>query len=525
MIKIISFITYVIFIFYTNILYAEDYGYIWFPVAWSFSLGEGNSSNLNLTIRSIRLNFRELSQNKYIYSSLDLPLKNQKQFILTNKNIIKTVYSAKLLKLPEGKYEFVGVSAEIKNGINEFTEIDIPFYDPFINKVAQKIQFNVGKNNISPFPSLSAESKIYFINKKLEQKTLFDIIDDDVIYIDPIREYIKKLGRTFHRNFSGFQIANLSFPPLQSSGNFLKSSKAYYLGLILDIPCEVKGTLRFIWVNKTEPIQYSFLMRVNHAAIKCKDEKFVPQKFYFPEGNWMLQSMNVISTNKKINNFNTYELLKKSRITKYYFNLNDLYYESSNIKERALTKIIEINLNSKRDPDGVYFLGSSEIKKNKDSISKENYLIYFKRNYEIIDVRKLFSAKRVYNAYTSEIMKKDRIIGTINLKIELIGNERVKRIQDKYLAELKTYSTQELASCVSDQEIQDPLMVLNGVIKIKNTKKRSNSVDFSKNDITFNINGKSQEIVKNCLDLKLRNFKFSKAVNPPFIANITFESL
>ncbi|BBH51814.1 hypothetical protein [Fluviispira sanaruensis] len=525
MIKVISFLTYVIFIFYSNILYAQDHGYIWFPVAWTFSLGEGSSTNLNLTIRSIRLNFREISQNKYIYSSLDLPLKNQKQFILTNKNLIKTVYSAKLIKLPEGKYEFIGVSAEMKNGTNGFTQIDIPYSDPFTSKVDQKIQFIVGKNNISPFPSLSAETKIYFINKTLEKKTLFDIIDDDVIYIDPIREYIKKLGRTFHKNFSGFQVANLSFPPLQSSGNYLKSSKTYYLGLILDIPCEVKGTLRFIWVNKTEPIQYSFLMKLNHTSLKCKDEKFVPQKFYFPEGNWTLQSMNVISENKKLNNFNTYDLLKKIRITKNYFSLNDSYYTLANIKERAITKVIEINLNNKRDPDAVYFLGSSEIKKNTDRTSKENYLIYFKRNYEIIDVRKLFLAKRVYNAYTSEIMKKDRIIGTINLKIELIGNDRIKRIQDKYLAELKTYSSQELVSCVSEQEIQDPLMVLNGVIKIKNTKKRSNSVDFEKNDITFGVYGKSQEIVRNCLEVKLRKFQFSRPVNPPFIANITFESL
>ncbi|KAB8030692.1 hypothetical protein [Fluviispira multicolorata] len=525
MIKIISILIYVIFIFHSNFIYAENYGYIWFPVAWAFSLGDEKGSSQEFYVRSVKLNFRNINENRYIYTSLDSTVKNQKQLLLSKKNFIKTVYSSKLLKFPVGEYEFIGASAEIKVGNNEFINTNIPYIGPYVSNENKKLQFIVSENNISPFPSLSAESKLYAINNSLGQKTLFDSIDDEAISIDPIRIYLKSLGRKFSINNIGFQVANQVFPALQSSGSYLKTQKSYYLGLIIDIPCKVKGSLKFIWANKKEPIQYSFLMKLNHDRAMCKDEKFVPQKFYFPEGTWLLQSMTVVSINKKLSEFNTYDLKKRIRTTKNYFKLNDLYYSNSNHKERALLKVIEINLYDKVDPQAVYFLGSSEIKKNEDPKIKDNYLIYFKRNYEIIDVRKLFSVKRVYNAYTSEVMKKDRIRGTINLKIDLIGNDRIKRIQDKYLSELKEFSSAELANCVAEQEIQDPLMVLNGVIKIKNIKRRTSSLDFSKNDIIFAIKGKSQEIVRNCLEEKLRNFQFSRPINPPFQANISFESL
>ena len=97
-------------------------------------------------------------------------------------------------------------------------------------------------------------------------------------------------------------------------------------------------------------------------------------------------------------------------------------------------KIIELNLTNKQDPMGLYFVGTTEIKKSELEDVIENKDVkktvlgdisfYFKRNYEIYTIKKLFSVKKVYNAYSGDQMKKDRIIGDVQLKIILTGTKK-----------------------------------------------------------------------------------------------------
>ncbi len=505
--------------------FADAGGYIWIPLAWTFSYNKNNSDGADLKFKSVKLVFHNIKSNKNLYSTIKYTDKKNNTFKINNKFNEKTLFSQKLIKIPVGKYSFDGAAAEIIDKNNEIVNVNFKLLSPFAKEKGKSINFVVSQNNISPFPAMSIETNLGFKNRVISQFSKIDFIEDEYILVNEIFTQIKSIKKLIIESKIGFINANDQFPPLQIMGTSIKSLKSNYIGLIIDISCDIKGNLKFVWINKNDALQYVFYNNLTNKKESCKIHKSFPVKFYLPNGSWVLQSMTLNIPNKKNRDFYTWSLLNKDKSTKKYFNLSDKFFSYLNIKERALLKFIQLNLTGNIDQYGLYFLGSSEIKKNTPSIKMTDDLsFYFKRNYEIVDIKKLFSVKKVYNAYTGELMKKDRIIGDIQLKVSLLGNEKSQGQLSIYLQQIKTYATTELASCVAKQEIFDPLLILNGTISIQNNHNRTRYIDISKKDFNFNGKGFSQSKIIDCMEEKLKSFKFSRSFNTPFRAKILFES-
>ena len=505
--------------------FCEETGYIWFPLAWTFSFNKANSDINEIKFNTIKLIFQDVKTGKNIYSIIKYTDKNNNVFKLNNSSIEKTLFSLKLIKIPEGEYEFIGAIAAIFLQNNEVTESLIKFTNPFGLNKSKNINFVVKNKNISSFPAMSFETNISVKNGIIKQLTAVDVIEEDFISVSEIYYQVKPLRRLLKENKIGFINANDQFPQLQINGALIKNFKTNYFGLIIDISCDIKGNLKFVWVNKKSPLQYAFYENLDSKKIACNTHSVIPVKFYLPVGNWVLQSMTIDSLNKKEKDFYTWSLINKDKNSKKYFNLNDTFFKYLNSKERTLLKKIEINLSENKNNSGVYFLGSSEVKRNKTEKekekNKEELSFYFKRNYEIVNIKKLFSVSHVYNAYSGEVLKKDRIIGDVQLKINLLNNNN--KLND-YLDQLKKYATTDLSVCVTDQEVYDPLLVLNGSIKIQNFKNKTMYINISNKDFNFASSSPYQNKIIDCLEDKLKKFKFSKPFSTPFHAKILFES-
>ncbi|APJ02634.1 hypothetical protein [Silvanigrella aquatica] len=514
-----------IFLLHLNI-FSEEAGYIWMPLSWTLSFNKGVSDESQIKFNSIKLLFRDTNKKNEIITDMKINNKKILKNIVLGKNLkTKTFYTQKLMKFPQGKYVFEGAILERVDNQGNLSSVQIKIINPFNKNTDKHIQFNVELNKISPFPAMAVETNLGVKNGIISQFSHIDLIEDEMISVSEILNQMKNIKKLFLENKIGFNIANEKFPPLQIMGLSVKNSKSNFLGLLIDFPCNIKGNLKYVWVNKNEILQYVFFNKLENKKQGCKIHKYFPEKFYLPNGNWTLQSMSLSIAKNKYRDFYTWSLINKELETKNYFKLNDIFFSYLSIKERALLKNIEIKLSGNKDRFGIYFLGTSEIIKEINTNKKEQINFYFKRNYEIIDLKKQFGSKKIYNAYSGELMKKDRIIGDIQFKIILLGKNNEKNQISFFSDQLKKYATFELAKCVTNQEIIDPLLVLNGHIMIQNYKSNTRKIDVSKKDFKFmNVDGISQIKILDCMEGKLKEFQFSKSFNIPFRAKILFES-
>lgn len=526
----------IIFIFVLPInCFCKENGFVWLPLAWTFTIDKENSDNSEIVIKSVKLVFQEKDSKKFEYSELKYTNKKSNSFTLNDKNQIKTLLSKKLFEMPEGNFEFKGIQLEVINRENVVSNYELEAPNPYKNSKYNYINFAVKNSHISPVPELSFESKLRIKEGAINRSsTQVDLIENDYIYINDIFNQIKSLNKLIFDNKITFINANSEFPPLQVDGTKMKYSHSNFVGMIIDISCDIKGIIKTVWVNKSDYLQYVFYENLNQKKENCKVHDVIPQKYYLPNGNWTMQSLTINLKNKVDRKFNTLPLVNKNKEVRKYFKITDEFFKYQDIKERTLLKIIELNLTNKLNPDGLYFLGSAEIKKsdaedmgdekNKNKRPEGELSFYFKRNYEVYTIKKLFSTKKIFNAYSGDQLKKDRIIGDVQLKIVLTGCKKNNDNNRKFLNQLKDYATSDLATCVSEQEVSDPLLFLDGFIQIQNYKKKSRYLDISNKDFKFSSKGSSQEKINQCMESKLKLFKFKKTFPSPFRAKILFES-
>ncbi|WP_338636470.1 hypothetical protein [Spirobacillus cienkowskii] len=507
-------ITFLIFLFHFK-SYSLEEGYLWIPLSWTFTLDKNESELKQINIKSVKLYFQDINSKKDIYSYLDLPEKNKKLLALNSKSIRTSFFSKKLIKFPAGNYYFYGCIIEIVKN-NSPTELFIEF--PKFFEQGNNVFFQVSDKKISPFPAISTETILGFKKEKFYQHTTLDLIDDEYIPVNEVFVYISSLKNSIKNKPQGFVIANNKFPPLQVLGDSLKSVNSNRLGLIIDITCNIQGTMKFVWTSQENNLQYVFYNNLNNKNQNCKSHNFIPINFHLPDGKWFLHSMTLNKQNKVKRIFETYLLNSKDKFAKKYFKILDGFYFSLNIKERSLLKVIEISLYGNKSKNGIFYLGSTEVKKNEN----DELFFYFKRNYEIYNIKKIFSVKQIYNAYTLELMKKDRIIGDIQFKTVTM-DKKYNPKSSIYLDQIREFVKSDLSICISDQEVFDPLFLLNGYVIIKNNKNFKNIL-VNKNDFNFDLKGMSQNKIIDCMIETFSKFSFKQNVTVPFKFKIIFES-
>lgn len=523
-----KFICYAIFIFHFLFqlqLHAKEFGYLWTPIAWTLTLNPNIPDDFNLEIKSISLNFYDKSNDRVILKEMSFVGKKNAIVILNKKKRSQIFFAKKFNEFEEGKYEFKGLMLKYRINKGEISQFEVLATNLYKKDKDKYLQVQIQNNHISPMPEVSFETKFDIKNNQLADFTnYYDIIEDDYIEINEIYNEIKSLKNKLFSNKVKFMYANKIFPPLQLNGSKIRHPNSNNLGMLVDVSCDIKGILKTVWVNKTDLLQYVFYRKVNYDKSPCNIHNTFIQKFYLPNGVWNMQSMTIASKDLSEKKFQTYPLIIKAKELKKYFKMNDDYFKIQNIKERTLLKIIELNLTGNKDKNGIYFLGSSEIKKEDTENNDGGIVFYFKRNYEIVSLKKMFEVKKIFNAYSGELMKKDRIIGDIQLKIILTGTKKTNKRLESQLAELRDFVSTEVTVCVSDQEVIDPLLVLNGNVQLKNLKENSRLLNISMSDFNFVNSGVSQDKVKQCIMEKLKKFSFKKTFTTPFKAQIVFES-
>lgn len=507
--------------------FCNENGYLWIPLSWTFFYDSSKSDISELKFKSIKMVFHEENTNKIIYSDVILP-KDKKNFYLFNKSSnTKTFFSKKFIIMPEGKYIFDGIISEINGKNNNIEKVNFGIKNIFVKNEQNGINFKISKDKISIFPAMSVETDFNFNNNKFYHLTKVDLIEEESVSINEIQPQLVLFKKMYRLKKISFMNGNDIFPPLQVTvGSSVNINKSNFLGLIIDVPCDIYGSLKFVWVNQDDIFQHSFNVKLNKNIEVCNIFHSVPVKFYLPNGKWTLQYMTLNIPNKMNRDFLTDSLINKNKEIKKYFKLSNSYFNDLNIKERALSKNIVLNLNEKKELNRFYFIGTAEIRRSlENGNNKDTLKFYFKRNYEIFFIRKLFSVKKIYNAFTLEPLKKDRSIGDIQLKIDLIGNTSTQKKYALNLNEFRKFVTSNLSQCVSEQEVEDPLLTLNGSIKIRNFANKTEYLDVSRKDFNFAQNGISQNKIIDCMEIQLRSFKFSRPFRAKFQANILFESL
>lgn len=511
------------FIFAFN-SFAKESGYLWNPIAWTIALEEVNEENVKVEIKSVSLKFYEKSKDRIILKDMYTNIKKNSRVILNNKRRTQIYFAKKLSELDPGSYEFKSLYIKYSINDNEVLDYDISLSDLFKSKDNKNnfASIDIANNFISPLPEVSFETKLLIKDKKINTyMNYYDLVEDDFIEINDIySEIIAMKNKKFASNIK-FMYANSEFPPLQLDGTKIRHQNSINLGMLVDISCDITGVLKTVWVNKVDLLQYAFYQKLNYDKDNCKIHNTYRQNYYLPEGIWIMQSMTLRLKNSAEKNFKTTPLINRSKEIMKYFKITEEYFKIQNIKERTLLKLIELNINGSKDKSGMYFLGSTEIKreKNEDDVS-----FYFKRNYEVISLKKTFEVKKVYNAFSGEILKKDRIIGDIQLKVLLNGNKNNNKRLESQLFDIREFITTDVIQCVYEQEILDPLLVLNGSIKLNNLRENSRILDISLKDFDFSSSGFSQNKINECVLKKLKSFSFKKPFSTPFKAKIIFES-
>lgn len=506
-------------------LSAKESGYLWTPIAWTLSLEPSFPAEIKLEVKSVSLNFYDKANERMILKEMYANVKKNVPLVLSQKKRTQIFFSKKFTEMDEGKYEFQGLVIKYRINKEELKQMEILATNLYKKDKDKYIQIQIQKNYISPMPEVSFETKLEYKNNQISDYTnYYDIIEDDYIEINDIYTEIKAMKNKIFSNKVKFMYANKVFPPLQLNGSKVRHPNSNNLGMLIDVSCEIKGVLKTVWVNKADMLQYVFYKNLNFEKEGCKIHNTYTQKYYLPNGVWNMQSMTLSLKNTAEKKFQTYPLITKSKELKKYFKMNEEYFKIQNIKERTLLKLIELNLVGNKDSQGIYFLGSTEIKKEDTENNDGAIVFYFKRNYEIVSLKKMFEVKKIYNAFSGEIMKKDRIIGDVQLKLVLTGSKKNNKKLDNQLIELKEFISSEVTHCVSDQEIIDPLLLFNGTIQLKNIKSNTKILDISLNDFDFANKGTSQDKINSCILGKLKGFSFKKNFSTPFKAKIIFES-
>jgi hypothetical protein len=271
-------IYFIIFIFHLE-SFSHEESYVWFPLAWTLSFDDKNSDTSELELNNIKISFYNIDKKEHIYKNLYIQeKKTTRQTLNKNKNKI-TLYSEKLIQLEPGKYEFHGLEIDKIN--SEKLKNIIYISNPFEKNENKHIEFLILKKSITPIPSISIETTLKLKNSLIQKNSLIDIIEDEFISGKIIYYYLNKVLKNFKFKDFFFNASNGNFPPLQTPGNILKNKNSHYLGLFLDIPCKIKGNLKFVWINKNNNMQYFFLEKIPKKNKKCVNQTFIPQKFTF----------------------------------------------------------------------------------------------------------------------------------------------------------------------------------------------------------------------------------------------------
>lgn len=513
-------------------------GLVWFPLTWSFKLAQfskGGPKLDRLELRNVGLVVSRSNKTEQFFKLKRLGGDaGGNSFVLNGHDASVTLVSDPVVSLPAGEYTIVGVRATYVDASSQKSRaIDLPLSNPFQAPARTPIQFVVRDHKISALARIAAQSNFGLKDDALQVLTDIEPIDREVVPVDVVL-------RAVRRPQSDAKLVFAAIPDLPRSRQELKTGddeqtatgeKAYArVGLLIDVPCQIEGTLKLIWKRSGDDREYYSLFPLSAVVgPECQGKRVITPVLSLPRGDWILKANYIFKNQTFVPSFKLSALKSVPNELNSYYMLDDAQVPLLNInlereiERQFMARLSELSI-PKYNNQSLFYMGRFELVPK--TASDEKTLLWetlFRRGYEIKTLKMRFQAEDIYNAYTLDPMLRDRTQGNrIHSLLRVSTNAVDSKKQEPFNAEFRKDTTEHFAQCIKEREEVDPLVNISGRI-VFTALKGSNSVNL-KELIIEGRAGSSEQWIDECLKKHVVAFRFSKAIPGSIQGELKFAS-
>lgn len=523
-------------------------GLVWLPLAWTIRIAPGGDNEKKRGLDAIQLEnlgivFRNLKSKQETFVQMKDRSGELSAATLDEKGPTRTLYLPSSFEMPAGEYALEGFRA---NHVDLVTKksipLEIPLKNPFQTTGKPPIQIVVREGRIAAAMRIAAQTILSVKDTNLQALTEVEPIDREVV---PIDIALAQLGRT---STSGPLVHSAS-PDLPRSRQSLTSpdgephpfdDAVARVGMLLDVPCTMTGTLKLVWKRTSDDREYFSLIPLaqvqEDTKSECQKTRLIASSLELPAGNWILKSNYIWTQRSPVPNFRLPTLKSPDDYTQKYFSLGEantvfmnLHLERE-IERQFVTRLDEKNSTTAYVPgrmgwrSSVLYLGRFELvpKGNLKEGIFESWDTLFRRSYALVELKEKFKASDIYSAYTLDALERDRSKGTAIRSVLKVSSASADAKKIEPLStEFRKSATEQLAECVKEREELDPLVNVSGTLSFS-ALRAANGINVK--SFAFDGHGASDKWVEECFQKKILSFRFSQRVPSSFQGEMKFSS-
>jgi hypothetical protein len=536
-------------------------GGLWLPFVWTPALEDkqlDSIGKINLTDISLSLLHVETQKSIQVplYSVASNPLfKGNNGIVLNSETKHKNFYTHTIAELEPGTYKLANVKFIYteSNSQKPFpVELQIP--NPFTSgdtksPAGDAITILVQKDRVALMPRMVMETLFLQKNGAINPKSEMVLLDQNVVPIDLALSQLgwdKKRSSEVYPGSPEFPRGRVTLTNPSGQPEEVEETVAR-AGILVDVPCEAKGFLKFIWKRQTTDREFVSVLPLVTDPQKCKGDgkllatQLLAHEIYFPSGDWILKGTHIVSgkSTQELPKIQTFVSLDAK--TQSFLGLTQLSSafqdttQEKDLKRPLLVKLLSmpkehnelrtstaqfLQPSSSNWKDNFLFLGHVSLLDRKEK-TENVWDLQFKRTYQFKALELFENTKYRYNGYTLQKLNQERPKGNVSCVLRVTSSEADAQKVEVLSSEFRKSATERLAQCVLERESVDPLVSLSGIAKI-NILKGSNSINLKAIDLENS--GISEREVSKCLEKKLIDFKFAKKVDASFSGELRFKS-
>jgi hypothetical protein len=529
------------------IVLPADQGLLWLPLVWSVRLASEDSdveSPLKrgglstVSLRSLGLNLRSVKDKKVFFLKMNGENAVGSKALLENNNPSAVFYLDKFIALPDGDYFVEGLQATyVQPDSQKSVDLQFPLENPFQPRSAggTALPLQIKNGKIAAIPRMAATTSFGLKDGNLVSLTELDPVDREVVPLDLVLSdagfssdqvpFVYAASRDLPRSrlsLSKETQIDKSFEPVRAK-----------VGVLVEVPCANQGMVHFVWKRVGDDREYQSSFVTGQES--CDAQRILKGVFSLPEGQWVLRSLHFVNTPLDNSYFKTAVLRFPSAAVKNYLRLSEQQESLRFVSlERELKKRIQIDLAAKdldqlapqkSRPAPFLFMGRFqllpvEVQKSGSGM----WDTVFKRTFSLTDVQSLFSEKEVINAYTLLSIQGGREKGTVQGVLKVTSAQSDAPKIEKFSGELRKYSTEGVAKCVTDREEKDPLVTAQGNVHVTGLK-GGTALTLKEVKIKDLLGAViSSPWLNDCLRKVFLDFRFSKKLPASFQAEFQFKA-
>ena len=538
-------------------------GLLWFPFSWTAQISTAENDPAGRPVSSVQLRnvglvLRDLQSKEEVFLKLStMGRDGTSNAALDTTNNSRSFFLPLFVELAEGDYQIETVRFSFVDPNTQRPEqLDLPLTNPFQTTGKPALTIAVKKGKVAALARVVAQTTFGLKASVLNSSTDVENIDNDALSVDMVLEQMHRDAKS-----SGQVVAaSTDFPRSRLALTDVEGKPVPFeeplarAGLLLDVPCEAEGSLKLVWRRVGDEREYFSLVNLGQRVSDCQGQKTLAPSLSLPKGDWVLRATQISSRtesrtqasskapgsgagavplaadSQELKQLGGFTVLKSptESVKDYYFLQKGMKYNTAGQLEREIQRQIVVRLESMLKPENttnvaantrfspspstrgseVLFLGQFALVPSEGKNGRtEIWETLFKRNYSVDNVKKVFGATEVYNAYTLSKLTRDRNKATVQSVLRVSSSENDAKNIETSTSDFRRNATEMFARCLTEREEFDPLVSVSGVLNFS-VLKGGNAVTLKK--IGMASEGQSEKWVEECFQKKLLAFRFSK---------------